>query len=45
MSSKLVMRGMIGFYVFLFFAYLFGPLDGDEHHGLQYAKLSAGLSV
>ena len=26
MSSKLVMRGMIGFYVFLFFAYLFGPL-------------------
>ena len=26
MSSKLVMRGMIAFYVFLFFAYLFGPL-------------------
>jgi spermidine/putrescine transport system permease protein len=26
MNSKLVMRGMIGFYVFLFFAYLFGPL-------------------
>jgi spermidine/putrescine transport system permease protein len=26
MSSKLVMRGMIGFYIFLFFAYLFGPL-------------------
>ena len=27
MSSKLVMRGMIGFYIFLFFAYLFGPLQ------------------
>lgn len=26
MSSRLVMRGMIGFYIFLFFAYLFGPL-------------------
>jgi spermidine/putrescine transport system permease protein len=26
MSSKLVMKGMIGFYVFLFFLYLFGPL-------------------
>ena len=26
MSSKLVIRGMIGFYIFLFFAYLFGPL-------------------
>ena len=26
MNSKLVMRGMIGFYIFLFFAYLFGPL-------------------
>lgn len=26
MSSKLVMRGMIGFYIFLFFLYLFGPL-------------------
>jgi spermidine/putrescine transport system permease protein len=26
MNSKLVMRGMIGFYVFLFFLYLFGPL-------------------
>ncbi len=26
MSSKLVMRGMIAFYIFLFFAYLFGPL-------------------
>ncbi|MFM9843173.1 MAG: ABC transporter permease [Dongiaceae bacterium] len=26
MSSKLLMKGMIGFYVFLFFAYLFGPL-------------------
>jgi spermidine/putrescine transport system permease protein len=25
-NSKLVMRGMIGFYIFLFFAYLFGPL-------------------
>ena len=26
MRSALVMRGMIGFYIFLFFAYLFGPL-------------------
>ena len=26
MNSKFVMRGMIGFYIFLFFAYLFGPL-------------------
>ena len=26
MSSQTVMRGMIGFYIFLFFAYLFGPL-------------------
>ena len=26
MSSAVVMRGMIGFYIFLFFAYLFGPL-------------------
>jgi len=26
MSSKHVMRGMIGFYIFLFFLYLFGPL-------------------
>ena len=26
MNSKLVMRGMIGFYIFLFFLYLFGPL-------------------
>ena len=26
MSSKLVMKGMIGFYIFLFFLYLFGPL-------------------
>jgi spermidine/putrescine transport system permease protein len=26
MSSRLVMRGMISFYIFLFFAYLFGPL-------------------
>jgi spermidine/putrescine transport system permease protein len=26
MNSKLVMRGMIGLYIFLFFAYLFGPL-------------------
>ena len=26
MNSKLVMRGMIGFYIFLFFAYLFCPL-------------------
>lgn len=26
MSSHLVMRGMIGFYILLFFAYLFGPL-------------------
>jgi spermidine/putrescine transport system permease protein len=26
MSSATVMRGMIGFYIFLFFAYLFGPL-------------------
>jgi spermidine/putrescine transport system permease protein len=26
MTSKLVMKGMIGFYVFLFFLYLFGPL-------------------
>jgi spermidine/putrescine transport system permease protein len=26
MSSKQIMRGMIGFYVFLFFLYLFGPL-------------------
>jgi spermidine/putrescine transport system permease protein len=26
MSSKHVIRGMIGFYVFLFFLYLFGPL-------------------
>lgn len=26
MSSKFVMRGMIGFYIFLFFLYLFGPL-------------------
>ena len=26
MNSKLVMRGMIGFYIFLFFAYLFSPL-------------------
>jgi spermidine/putrescine transport system permease protein len=25
-NSKLVMRGMIGFYILLFFAYLFGPL-------------------
>ena len=26
MSSKHVMRGMIAFYIFLFFLYLFGPL-------------------
>jgi len=26
MSSKLVMKGMIGFYIVLFFVYLFGPL-------------------
>jgi len=26
MTSKLVMRGMIGFYILLFFLYLFGPL-------------------
>jgi spermidine/putrescine transport system permease protein len=26
MNSKYVMKGMIGFYVFLFFLYLFGPL-------------------
>ena len=26
MSSKHVMKGMIAFYVFLFFLYLFGPL-------------------
>jgi spermidine/putrescine transport system permease protein len=26
MSSRLVMRAMIAFYIFLFFAYLFGPL-------------------
>jgi spermidine/putrescine transport system permease protein len=26
MNSKIVMRAIIGFYVFLFFAYLFGPL-------------------
>ncbi len=26
MSSKLVMKSMIGFYIFLFFLYLFGPL-------------------
>lgn len=26
MSSKFVMKGMIAFYIFLFFAYLFGPL-------------------
>ena len=26
MSSKSVMKAMIGFYVFLFFLYLFGPL-------------------
>ena len=26
MNSQFVMKGMIGFYVFLFFAYLFGPL-------------------
>lgn len=26
MSSRLVIRGMIGFYIFLFFLYLFGPL-------------------
>ena len=26
MKSALVMRGMIGFYIFLFFLYLFGPL-------------------
>jgi spermidine/putrescine transport system permease protein len=26
MTSKGVMRGMIGFYIFLFFTYLFGPL-------------------
>lgn len=26
MTSALVMRGMIGFYIFLFFLYLFGPL-------------------
>jgi spermidine/putrescine transport system permease protein len=26
MNSRFVMRGMIGFYVFLFFLYLFGPL-------------------
>ena len=26
MNSKLVMRGMIGFYICLFFLYLFGPL-------------------
>ena len=26
MNSKHVMRGMIGFYIFLFFLYLFGPL-------------------
>ena len=26
MTSNLVMRGMIGFYILLFFAYLFGPL-------------------
>jgi spermidine/putrescine transport system permease protein len=26
MRSALVMKGMIGFYIFLFFAYLFGPL-------------------
>lgn len=26
MSSKYVLKGMIGFYVFLFFLYLFGPL-------------------
>jgi spermidine/putrescine transport system permease protein len=26
MSSKFIMRGMIGFYILLFFGYLFGPL-------------------
>ena len=26
MNAKLIMRGMIGFYIFLFFLYLFGPL-------------------
>ncbi|WP_374385273.1 ABC transporter permease [Dongia sp.] len=26
MNSKTIMRGMIGFYIFLFFFYLFGPL-------------------
>lgn len=26
MTSKLIMKGMLGFYVVLFFAYLFGPL-------------------
>ncbi len=26
MTSKFLMKGMIGFYIFLFFAYLFGPL-------------------
>lgn len=26
MSSKMIMRGMIGFYILLFFGYLFGPL-------------------
>ena len=26
MKSQTIMRGMIGFYIFLFFAYLFGPL-------------------
>jgi spermidine/putrescine transport system permease protein len=26
MTSKLIMKGMVGFYIFLFFFYLFGPL-------------------
>lgn len=26
MNSKMIMKGMIGFYIFLFFLYLFGPL-------------------
>lgn len=26
MKSAVIMRGMVGFYIFLFFAYLFGPL-------------------
>ena len=39
MKSKTVFKAMLGFYIFLFFAYLFGPILVMSYRQLSLARL------